>query len=206
MISPQKFQSLKEKSELQEGKTYTDEEFKKRYDESVINILVPTPKRYREVSADDIPKEILERFLENKERKNGLYIWGGVGTGKTHILYAIRAYWAERLLRFRVANMSELFASIKKSFGTNEVLDIIEEGSYYQGFDDIGTEKDTEWAGEQMYRLINTFYEHEKHFVFTSNLSLKELAGRFGEQGDRIASRIAEMCEIIEIKGTDRRV
>jgi len=207
MISKKKLKELKESTEAKTQSLFTDEEWKVRYDSEVKSILVPTPARYRDVTAEDVPVGVIERFLEKEGReKNGLYIWGGVGTGKTHILYAIRAYWAERLMRFRIVNVSELFADIKKSFGTDNVLDVIEEGSYYQGFDDIGTEKDTEWAGEQMYRLVNRFYEHKKYFVFTSNLSLKELAGRFGEQGDRIASRIAEMCEVIEIKGNDRRV
>lgn len=188
------------------GRELTDEEAEKDYQAQVKNFLIPTPARYKEVSEEDIPKEIREKFLENRGEKNGLYIWGGVGTGKTHALYAIRTFWAARLKRFRITNVSELFASIKKSFGTDEVLDIVDEASYYQGFDDIGTEKDTEWAGEQMYRLVNQFYENKKYFVFTSNHSLKELAGRFGEQGDRIASRIAEMCVIIEIKGNDRRI
>lgn len=183
----------------------TDEEAEKQYQEQVRSMLIPTPSRYRDVKAEDIPKNVLAS-IPLPQGKNGYYIWGDVGTGKTHTLYAMRVHFAERLTRLKIVNMSELFASIKKSFSEKESLDFLEEASYYNGFDDVGTEKDTEWAGEQMYRLVNNLYENKKHFVFTSNHSLKELAGRFGEQGDRIASRIAEMCEVIEIKGKDRRI
>lgn len=207
MISEERKAEIRSQMEGRSDRTLSDDEFERIYKQEVQSMLVPTPPRYRGVSSDDIPKEVLERWPFNKNNeKHGLYLWGGVGTGKTHVLYAIRVKMAESLFRFRVVNMSELFAEIKHSFNTDNVLDIVEEGSYYHGFDDIGTEKDTEWAGEQMYRLVNQFYENRKNFVFTSNLSLKELAGRFGEQGDRIASRIAEMCEVIEIKGKDRRV
>lgn len=205
MLSKDEFQRLKKNAEERNGKELTDDEFKEIYESQRKSILVPTPARYRDVSADDIPKNVLDKFPLTGG-KNGYYIWGAVGTGKTHTLYAIRALFAESLVRVKIVNMSELFASIKNSFSTGQPLDIIDEASYYNGFDDVGTEKDTEWAGEQMYRLVNHLYENKKHFIFTSNHSLKDLAGRFGEQGDRIASRIAEMCEVIEIKGNDRRV
>ena len=54
-----------------------------------------------------------------------------------------------------------------------------------------------------MYRLINYRYENMLRTFFASNLSLQELAER---SGDRIASRIAEMCDIIEIGGEDKRL
>lgn len=208
MISAEKLSELKTKCEEQEHKTFTDEEWQDTYKLRLRETLVPTPARYREAVMDDIPKIVMDKFPLAKENpKNGFYIWGGVGAGKTHILYAIRHYYAAtRLLRFRITNMNELFAEIKNSFSEESKVDIVEESQYYQGYDDIGTEKDTEWAGEQMYRLVNSLYENKKFFVFTSNLSLKQLAGRFGEQGDRIASRIAEMAEVIEVKGDDRRI
>lgn len=206
MISAEKLSEMKEQRELDIQKTFTDEEWLRLYEENKRSLLVPTPARYKDVTSADLPKEFLAKIPLDNSEKNGYYIWGGVGTGKTHALYAFRHHLAERLTRFRITNMSELFAEIKRSFNQDDKLDIVEESRYYSGYDDLGTEKDTEWAGEQMYRMVNSFYENKKNFVFTSNLSLKQLAGRFGEQGDRIASRIAEMAEIIEIKGNDRRV
>jgi DNA replication protein DnaC len=42
-----------------------------------------------------------------------------------------------------------------------------------------------------------------KPTFISSNLSLKQLGERVG---DRIVSRIVEMCEIIKIEGDDRRL
>jgi DNA replication protein DnaC len=39
--------------------------------------------------------------------------------------------------------------------------------------------------------------------IITSNLTLEEVSEKVG---DRIASRIAGMCKVIELKGIDRRV
>lgn len=69
--------------------------------------------------------------------------------------------------------------------------------------DDIGTEKTTDWAFQTLYTIIDRRYREFRQTVITSNLSLNELSDR---TGDRITSRIAEMCNVIELKGKDRRL
>jgi hypothetical protein len=69
--------------------------------------------------------------------------------------------------------------------------------------DDIGTEKPSEWAQQNIFLIIDRRYETLRQTIFTSNLSLDELSERLG---DRITSRIAEMCKVIELKGKDRRI
>ena len=59
------------------------------------------------------------------------------------------------------------------------------------------------WVGETFYSIINTRYERMLPTFFSSNLSLPELAEKMG---DRIASRIAEMCQIIKLSGKDLRI
>jgi DNA replication protein DnaC len=68
--------------------------------------------------------------------------------------------------------------------------------------DDLGAEKASEWVAETLYILIDDRYGNMKPTVFTSNYSPSELAERLG---DRIVSRIMEMCRIIEIKTSDKR-
>lgn len=201
--------SIKEKMEKNLNKKMSDNEFEARYQEEYEHILngygqnSDIPARYRTINVSDIPKEVLE-CLPLDEKKNGLYLWGGIGTGKTHILYALKKLYAERLSNFSVKNMSELLADMKASFNGRNPIDILDE--LYRAYDDIGAEKETEWAGEQVYRLVNCLYENKRTVIFTSNLPLGGLAQRFGIQGDRIASRIAEMCHIVELKGKDRRI
>ncbi len=69
--------------------------------------------------------------------------------------------------------------------------------------DDIGVEKVSEFVEEFMYMLINNQYEKVYPMVITSNLPLSQLAERLG---DRIVSRIKEMCSVVEIKGEDKRL
>jgi DNA replication protein DnaC len=68
--------------------------------------------------------------------------------------------------------------------------------------DDLGASKWTEWVEEITYRLINHRYEQCLPSIFTSNLVPAKLREALGE---RVASRLTEMCDRIVLKGDDRR-
>lgn len=63
--------------------------------------------------------------------------------------------------------------------------------------DDFGPERSTDWAMDMLYLLINRRYEDELTTIFTSNLTLQELAAKLMDE--RIPGRIERMCEIIEL-------
>ena len=68
--------------------------------------------------------------------------------------------------------------------------------------DDLAAAKLTEWTEEVTYRLVNYRYEQCLPGIFTSNVPPAQLRDALGE---RIASRLVEMCERIVLKGDDRR-
>ena len=71
--------------------------------------------------------------------------------------------------------------------------------------DDLGAERLTEWAAERLYMLIGQRHDEERTTVFTSNLSLEDVAAKLGE---RTTWRILEMCgadNIVEVKGPNLR-
>ena len=69
--------------------------------------------------------------------------------------------------------------------------------------DDLGAEKHSAWAVQTLFSLIDRRYGAMLPTFFSSNFPLDELAVRLD---DRITSRIAEMCQVYEIKGRDRRI
>jgi len=69
--------------------------------------------------------------------------------------------------------------------------------------DDLGAEKASEWVKEQLYIVINERYNWVRPVLLTTNLTAKEIADNYG---DRFASRIVEMCEIVNYGGTDKRI
>lgn len=77
--------------------------------------------------------------------------------------------------------------------------------------DDFGAERVTEWAREQLLLILSERYDQHRCTIITSNFSLGELAQRISESaddpsGERIASRIAEVCVRVHIDGDDRRL
>lgn len=167
-----------------------------------------TPKRYEKAIYENVPILVKEKFEHMKETKKGLYIHGGVGTGKTHMAYALFNSMDKIMVKSMFKNIPELLREIRldmgrdnknKSFMENHLMEF--RGLLF--LDDIGSERMTEWVEETFYLIINRRYEDMLPIVFTSNLSIQELSEKVG---DRIASRIVEMSDIIKLSGDDRRI
>lgn len=168
-----------------------------------------TPVKYQHATWDDVPITIKETIRNNPEK--GLYIHGDVGSGKTHIAHGIahRSLTKENPLRVRFYNFTELLRIVRESYSQKfesyyeNPLNMLLDFTGLLIVDDVGAEKATDWVQEKLYEIVNTRYEEQLITIFTSNLSIQELADRVG---DRIVSRIVEMCSVIELRGEDRRM
>ena len=67
----------------------------------------------------------------------------------------------------------------------------------------MGVEKKTEWVNEKLYQIINHRYNEMKPTVVTSNLSVESIEDLLGQ---RLVSRLLGSCEVMTIKGKDRRL
>lgn len=173
------------------------------------------PERFTKAKYEDAPEVIRKAFEKMSETKKGIYIHGPVGSGKTHIAYALKKQY-DRETRYegdkcfvgrsiRFWNTTELLREMRKDFDREayEKRNIAED--LYEGLlilDDLGSEKMTEWVEETFYLIVNKRYENIVPTIFTSNFAVKDLSKRVG---DRTASRIVEMCELIELVGADIR-
>ena len=174
------------------------------------------PKKYLFADVSDIQGSMKSQ-IEGFDIGKSYYIWGGVGTGKTHLICAMAnsllksLYEKKKLSSYtlpRIANVNGILLEIKQTFqnkSEKSEQDIIYQYTSYPCLilDDLGVEKPSEWVTQTLYAIVDTRYNDSKQTCFTSNLSLDKISEKIG---DRIPSRIAEMCEIVQIKGRDRRL
>lgn len=149
----------------------------------------------------------IDRVLEWAKKPSGfLYIHGATGTGKTHLLCAIKKRYNEIGVYSSLFFSSDIFLEIRNYFnskeGSTEDQIIRKCTSGIAFFDDFGTQKNSEFSIETWYNIINTRYMDGLPTIFTSNITLKEISVLMS---DRIASRIAS-GDVFELKGTDRRL
>lgn len=172
------------------------------------------PEIYKEASVDNLTEDQRSFLKEVVTRKStGLYIYGGVGTGKTYMIFAmvnrLKQMIGESPYRLaetvQVWNTTELISRIRETFDRPSDV-FVPELLEYKGIlvlDDVGSEKPSEWVTEQLYRIINRRYEEALPTVYTSNLTIEELDDRIGE---RSVSRIVGSCRIVELTGNDKRL
>jgi len=171
------------------------------------------PKIFHNVDYEkDIPENIKKNFYEElKTNKHGLYLWGSVGIGKTHIICALAKEMLEHGIDVRFYNTGDFLEKLREEYKNPNIFEDDYQGLFretmdFEGiliFDDIGAEKITDWVLERIYLIINKKYEDQVPIFFTSNCDLEILSARMG---DRIVSRIFAMTRIINLDGQDRRV
>ena len=178
------------------------------------------PKRFRDVSFelaanDGITPPVLaavrtftESIEEQLEQGRGLWLMGDVGTGKTTLAMIVSKAAAEAGRSVAIYSMPRLLARIRRTYDSEPGED-----SYLEFFDrltsvdllhidDLGAEKRSDWVLEQLYAIVDERYQSQRSMVVTSNQDYAQLKT---EIGDRVVSRLTEMCEELPLYGPDMR-
>lgn len=165
---------------------------------------------------EDTDKEIIKKtknyvkhFEEMRKDNVGLLLYGNVGSGKTYIACSIaNAIITEYSYNVKMRNFAQILNDLQKGGFTldrNEYIEQITSPALLI-LDDFGIERNTEYALEQIYNVINARYLKARPTIITTNLNFKDIEK---EQEDimlgRIYSRIIEMCLPLRVTGLDRR-
>jgi DNA replication protein DnaC len=146
------------------------------------------------------------------------YLYGKVGTGKTYTAFLKLLQWSKynKINRtfgksFKFVNATELLDEIKKSYEERESISSSKLIAMYKNvdlliIDDFGTQSKTDWAYQIFYLIVSHRYDHLLTTIYTSNLSLTQLAKTLTD--DRLTSRIQHQCKgrIFNLKGKSFRV
>jgi len=174
------------------------------------------------------------RFVEDYPvEKTGLLFVGSVGVGKTHLAVGIiKGLIREKGIRCLFCDYRELLKSIQNSYNPQvqatemEILQPVFDAEVLV-LDELGAVRSTEWVFDTVNYILNSRYNENKTTIITTNFpdieeqdklevhdarsySAADRAARRETLGDRIGermrSRLHEMCKKVEIEGPDFRL
>lgn len=125
---------------------------------------------------------------EYAQRPDGwLVLIGATGCGKSHLAYAIAGRALADGRQVYAHTVPAMLSMLRATFGEGNFdsvfHDLCEVGLLVM--DDLGAERETEWAKEQLYALVDHRYRRRLPMVVTTNVALTDIDGR-------IASRLGE--------------
>ena len=172
-------------------------------------------KAYADTFREKLPKNNPE------PGRNGLFITGPKGTGKTHLAAAIANQLMQQGTAVICMTMIDLLDRIKQTYEqSRQYGGETSEGSVLSTYktvpllviDDMGKEPATEWAVSKVYAIINARYEAYMPTIITTNYSDADLVRRLTPKdtgdpttADATIDRLREMCAAIVTTGESWR-
>ncbi len=173
-----------------------------------------------------------ESFVkEYPVEKTGLLLIGPIGVGKTHLAVGIIRELVQKNIPCLFYDYRELLKEIQNSY--NPTVNATEMSILQPVFeaevlvlDELGAVKPTEWVWDTVSLILNTRYNDKRTTIITTNftdqppamagaprnLTQRESAARalreetLGDRiGERMRSRLHEMCRKVEMEGSDFR-
>jgi len=149
--------------------------------------------------------QYVEHFPEFYEKNIGAMLRGGVGTGKTFFACCIANELINRGYTAYVTSMPEILTYMAVGEERRHVMDKVLTADLLV-LDDWGVERDTSYAVEQVYYVIDSRLKVDKPMLITTNLSEEDLHSAPSLSLQRIYDRVLEVCPfIIEINTGSRR-
>jgi DNA replication protein DnaC len=156
---------------------------------------------------------------------NGLLLTGSIGVGKTHLAVGmLQSLITERGAKGLFFDYRDLLKQVQNSYNRSvdvtelEILKPVFEAEVLV-LDELGASKPTDWVWDTVAHILNTRYNDRRTTIITTNYSnFAPLAAdangpraavreeTLGDRiGERMRSRLQEMCVVVEMTGEDFR-
>ena len=192
------------------------------------------PKRYEHCSLESYDTQFptahrtlssahfrANRFVESypiETGDTGLLLIGSIGVGKTHLAVGIlQALITERGVSGLFCDYRDLLKQVQNSYdprNSSTELGVLRPvfDAEVLVLDELGASKPTDWVWDTVAHILNTRYNDRRTTIITTNYAnLPALATGTREEtlgdriGDRMRSRLQEMCVVVEMQGDDFR-
>ncbi|MCD8366016.1 MAG: ATP-binding protein [Clostridiales bacterium] len=161
--------------------------------------------------AEDSPairmaKRYVAQWPEAKKRNLGLLLWGDIGTGKSFTAACIANALMEKSIPVLMTNFSKILNQMGGMYSDERYRYIASFSAYdLLVIDDLGIERSTDYALEQVYAVIDERYKTGKPLIITTNLTVSKMKNPEDVAHARIYSRVLELCTPVQVHGNDRR-
>lgn len=148
----------------------------------------------------------VEHWPEMKATATGLLLWGNVGTGKSFFAGCIANALLDQGVPVLMTNFSRILNALTGMFSDdrNKYIDSLNHYSLLI-IDDLGMERGTEYALEQVFNVIDARLRSNLPLIVTTNLTLDELKHPADLAHERIYSRVLERCIPLKINNQNVR-
>lgn len=160
-----------------------------------------------DMSNDRVTKA-LQRYVENfadfRKKGKGLLLYGTVGTGKTYAACEVANALIDKGYSAYVTNFAKILNTLQGTFDKQDYIDSL---NRYQllVIDDLGIERETPFAKEQVFNVIDARYRMGLPMIVTTNLTMSDIKQPDNIENRRIYDRILERCFPIEMVGKSKR-
>ena len=152
-----------------------------------------------------IAKQYVQHWDEFQNSSTGLLLWGNVGTGKSFIAGCIANALLDKGVPVIMTNFARLLNKLTDMYSGDRNAYIDSFKKYpLMIIDDLGMERDSEFAREQVFSVIDSRYRSQLPMIVTTNLSLEELKDTTDLSKARIYDRVMERC--LPIKVNDQNI
>lgn len=174
-------------------------------------------KKYREVTFEkyevreenkkvfEMAKKYADRFQDMYKKNQGLLLYGPVGTGKSFTAACIGNYLLNNAKPVIMTSFVKILQDIWENDREAEYITILNSASLLI-IDDLGTERETDYALEKVYNIIDSRARANKPMIITSNLELNDMMECEDIRKKRIYDRILECCYPMYVGGKSFRM
>lgn len=153
----------------------------------------------------ELCRRYADKFPEMLKENWGLFFYGEPGTGKTFAAICIANALLERGWEVLVTSPMRLLEYMRGANADAAAMTKRLARADLLVLDDLGAERDTSYAMEQVYNLIDARYRAGKPMVVTSNETAKKLKSDGNIRKIRVYNRVIGCCRCVQVKGKDYR-
>jgi DNA replication protein DnaC len=154
----------------------------------------------------------------------GVLLTGSIGVGKTHLATGmLNAVMQQKGATGLFCDYRDLLKQIQHSYNPQTAvteMDVLQPvfDAEVLVLDELGASKPTEWVWDTVAHILNTRYNDKRTTILTTNFANSPAGAQqstvaravaqetLGDRiGDRMRSRLLEMCVVVEMRGKDYR-